>query len=221
MPDTLQQSLFWTSNPATQIQDLAGFGNPGFIVQFITAAGSHDGLDTTFMQFEAIDDGASASDTQALAYRAVTVAAVSGPISFLRMKARVSATEQDGPLAETLYLVVGGVAYQSAGIAIPASKTNVSLDFPLNPATGLAWTNAAINAVTMGGALRNQSLDVNFASGVETYLYEWWLELWGPGLVSVPQDPLQITQAVTKDLALGQSAGPLGLTMACDIAVRG
>jgi hypothetical protein len=212
MPDSLQQTLLWTATPTQGINDLANAGGLQTL-RSISAAESHDGSDATFAKFRGTDDGFGPVDFdgEMFMWGPVTAAAVSGPISFVRIRARTSSLNT-GPSAAFLWPVVGSTTYYTGPILCPGSATNGSADLAVNPATGLAWTNAAINATTLGAALRNTSADPNFMAVLDSFLYEWSIELWGPGIVTAPLDPLRLTQAVEGKVIAADGIGPLVLT---------
>ncbi|MDR7101462.1 hypothetical protein [Croceicoccus sp. BE223] len=119
--------------PTAQGDDAGGTGNYTAIDE--TAVSVAD-----FVQFDAVGQKqcyTSAARATTLRPTGLTVVG-----NFLR-------TSETGPTGVRAYLKIGGVYYYGAAQAVDVINTHLRETWLINPATGLAWTNAEINAATL------------------------------------------------------------------------
>lgn len=80
-----------------------------------------------------------------------------------------------------------GVANYQGNNQFSAAIVNTFKDYALNPATGLAWTDADVNAAEFGGSASTGGL----ANQLNGYIYDCWVEVtWSAAALTVIRLPL-------------------------------
>jgi hypothetical protein len=182
MADVLKQSLFWTGNPTFSLADLGGSGNFAEN-RAITAAESHDANDATYEEVAVGGDGAGTNgDLLATAHRAITTAAASGVISFVRVRLRGRVTGGGGAAGSAGPNVSGTPAGSSF---LSGSFADYSFDLATDPVAGGSWTNAKVNAQTWGLVLDVLFNDAFTPGSALLRVSEFSVELWGPSADSI------------------------------------
>jgi hypothetical protein len=179
MSDVLKQTLYWSAVPTLTAFDNNGTGGESHS-NFGSAAQSHDANDGTaaVMDCSGDFDTVNGSGTWYLD-GAVDTAAVSGTVSFVRMKFRAKyAHVGGGAIVVKAYQPRINATNRGSQIAITTSFADYSQDFATDPADSAAWTNAKVNAQSWGARL-DASTDSPFGDP-QAYLSEFSLELWGP-----------------------------------------
>jgi hypothetical protein len=201
--DVLKQTLFFAGNPTLSTTDFVGNGVTVF--RTITAAESHDGSDATYYRFSTPSDifGLGQGDVIAQVSRTIDSASVTGSISFLRMRARGKKHQVggDGNVFGRWQPRINGTdrgSQQELGNEVFA---DFSQDFSTDPADGLAWTNAKVNAQTFGTTLEVITNAATADNQAEVWLSEWFVELWGPS--SDTSTPASVVLTVSSSAPTG------------------
>ena len=192
MADVLKQTLYWAANPNSTLTDLNG---AGAVTQAraITAAESHDGSDATYARLRAIGDSAAleGEGTNRVDGAMQTANVGSGvAIAFLRFLTRGRVTKTGGGTASgTIGVVMNGVL-RGTPDAMGAAFANFQQDFATDPADGLPWTDAKINAQTFGILEYVLTSDPGvFGTQGMTDDAEFRIEIWGHDAVAVTVTP--------------------------------
>jgi hypothetical protein len=228
MADVLKQTLFFAGNPTFSTTDFVGNGITVF--RTLTAAESHDGSDATYYRFATPSDifGLGQGDAIAQVSRSIDAASVTGAISFIRIKARGQYVKVggDGTVQCRWQPRINGVD-RGVQQQFSSAFANFSQDFSTDPADGLAWTNAKVNAQTFGTTLEIITNAATVDNTAEGWLSEWSVELWGPSSdTSTPASVLLTasSSAPTQVLGLVVSAPqsvPLALALSNPTLVLG
>jgi hypothetical protein len=173
-----KQTLYWNANPSNVVNDLGGTGS-ATSARSITVAESHDASSATYAALQVADDFSSLNGSaEMFTAGALQTAAVAGDIAFIRVKASglrtniVNTNAQWSP-------AINGVARGSL-TALSTANTAYSQDLATDPADGLAWTNAKVNAQTFGVYLTAWSDSPSFNKTATARATEFEVELWGP-----------------------------------------
>lgn len=148
---TLLQTLYWNANPSSTVTDISGSGVASQS-RAITAAESHDASDATYARLNAGGDsgsleGEATNDLDA----ALQTASAVGVIDFVRIKMRGKVSSVGGGTASgTLQPRINGTLRGSPQTLSGAFANMPDQDFATDPADGLAWTNAKLNAQSFG-----------------------------------------------------------------------
>lgn len=175
---SLLQTLYWSANPTFALTDNSGSGATE--TRAITAAESHDALDTTYEGLTAPGDGLSLDGNADLrASRSLDTASAVGTIDFIRVIIKGRATKTGSGSA------VGAVIPRLNGVDRGSSQTLTtsfvaySQDFTIDPADAAAWTNAKLNAQTFGLSIHADSTDAAFLTSSLVRMSEYSVEVWG------------------------------------------
>jgi len=154
---TLLQSLFCATAGRVR-QTLTGTSPSEFSVN--DGPGTHDGLDTTQ---DAAADTNPCNLNYAVRYQ-VDVFTAAGTIDFVRVNIRA---KRIAAATGTVQPTIGNVD-RGTPIALFTGYLDFTFDFTTNPATGLAWTAASINAYNAAGGwgFRTLIADTNNVSYV-------------------------------------------------------
>lgn len=211
MADVLKQSLFWSGNPAFTVTDVGGTG--GGETRTITAAESHDAVDSTYYGLSVGGDGlGSNGDLTATVSRAIQTAAAAGVISFLRIGVRARVTGNGGESATFQPRINGTDRGTLTGLS--STFTLYTQDFTTDPADALAWTNAKVNAQTFGLALEDFYNDAFTPGGANLRVAEYSIELWGPNAV------IEAPASTVLTAVVGAAVGVVGLVVAVCTSVE-
>lgn len=186
----LKQTLYWNADPSSNVVDISGSGdaNRG---RAITAAESHDANDTTYERLDATGDFVSIEgEASNEVSGALQTASVSGPISFIRIIFRQKVSAVGGGTASgSTQPFINGTTRGSAEAA-SGSFVDHQQDFSTDPADGLPWSNAKINAQTFGVKQYVLTSDFpNYATTGRNDLSEFRVEVWGVDPVTVTATP--------------------------------
>jgi hypothetical protein len=109
--------------------------------------GSPDDLSTYIVTF------ANKAETDLITFTFADIL-VAGDITALTVYVRANRLNLSSSPELKVILLIGGALYYSAALAITDSLSNLSATFANNPATGTAWTVAAINAAEIGVSMQ-------------------------------------------------------------------
>lgn len=148
---TLRETLWWAANPGTTLTDNSGSGSTE--TRTITSAEAHDSSDATYEELTCPGDGLGSEGDATIdigTNNALTTASTS-PISFIRIIARgkVTRTAGTGTATGSFTLKINSIAV-GALTFLQTTLITTPQDFTTDPADGLPWTAAKINAKKFG-----------------------------------------------------------------------
>lgn len=204
MPDVLKETLYWASAQAHDQGDVNGCV-PTFTT--MSLAQSHDASDTTYAQLATSDDAGNVINADSWAWNEahVDTSSATGAISYVRVKikARRATTAGTGPVTYEWSPYINGTRRGNL-IGLSTSFTWMTEDFAVDPADGLAWTPAKINAQKFGYEIRIVSSDGAYGTAGNIRVSEVELEVYGPGVqTSTPGAALVASASGSPSAILG------------------
>lgn len=211
MADVLKATLYWHNSQTHDVGDVNGCV-PTFTD--MTNAQSYDASDTTYSQLATSDDAGNVLNADSWAWNEahVDTASVSGTITFIRVKirARQAVTAGTGPISKEWSPYINGTRRGNL-TGLSTSYTWMTEDFATDPADGVAWTNAKINAQKFGYEIRLISSDGAYSTAANIRVSEVALEVWGPGADTVNVPTADVTASLGTAVLLAGA-----LTLGCD-----
>lgn len=178
MADVLKATLYFNAVPTLTEFDNTGSGNVSHS-EFASAAQSHDANDGTNFNGDAGGDG-DALNGNASWYQdaVVTTASVSGDISFIRLKIRARREDIGGATHSAIWQPRINGVNRGSTVALSTSYAGYSQDFATDPADSAPWTNAKLNAQTLG--FRGDAFNNSPFATTVFKCPEFEIEVWGP-----------------------------------------
>ncbi len=166
----LQETLLATGARSSNLVVISG----GVSEAANTAAGTHDGSDSTADQLQVAGDSVDIGQGTLEVLYTVTTSVFSGTIDFVRIICRAQVTDPQGS-----GVIIGDIGTNTFGVAVPLTNAYASytLETDVDPGDGLPWTTAKINSYQWGFLITAQSGDPNDASDSE--VTEMRVEVWG------------------------------------------